>query len=371
LPELIVAGAGMAGLCAAAEARARGAEVVVLEKGDRAGGSMLWSSGVVWRHRSWEDFRAECPDGDPVLQRAVWEELDAGLDWLESLGAPVTERSTGNPRTSGRRFDTSGLTAALVRAAGDVRLETALDEPPAETPVILATGGFAADRDLTRRHITPWADDLVLRSNPWSAGDGLRVGLAAGARTGLGMEQFYGRAMPAPPARIEPGRFVGSAQLYARHASISDLAGDTYVARTWSEIDVVQWMARRPRARARYRVAEDALGERVRDRTVADMIAAAERAGAPVDHRPGAVTVEVVAGITTTLGGLAGDADGRVAPGVWAAGADLGGISTGGYASGLAAALVMGRRAAAAALGHQRVARRTTARGAEAPPMRP
>ena len=350
MPALIVAGAGMAGLCAAAEARSHGADVVVLEKGDRAGGAMLWSSGVVWRHRSWEDFRAECPDGDPVLQRAVWEELDAGLDWLESLGAPVTERSTGNSLTTGWRFDTTGLTAALMGAVGDVRLGTPLAELPPAGPVILATGGFAADRDLVRRHITPWADDLALRSNPWSAGDGLRLGLAAGARTGAGMEQFYGRAMPAPPAVVAPGRFVGSAQLYARHAAVSDLEGNSYVPRTWSEIDVVQWMAGRPGARARYRVATDDLGVRVRERTVADMIAAAERAGAPVERAAGSVTVEVVAGITTTLGGLAGDADGRVAPGVWAAGADLGGISTGGYASGLAAALVMGRRAARAAL---------------------
>ena len=340
----------MAGLCAAAEARGRGADVVVLEKGDRAGGSMLWSSGVVWRHRRWEDFRAECPDGDPILQRAVWEELDDALDWLESLGAPVSERTTGNPRTTGRRFETTALTAALVRAAGEVRLAAALDAPPAGVPLILATGGFAAGRELVRRHITPWADDLILRSNPWSTGDGLRIGLAAGARTGAGMGEFYGRVMPAPPAHVEPGQFVGSAQLYARHARVCDLDGSPYVARTWSEIDVVQWMARRPHARARYRVAAVDLGERVREQTVAEMIGAAERAGARVEREPGAVTVEVAAGITTTLGGLAGAADGRVAPGVWAAGADLGGISTGGYASGLAAALVMGRRVAAAAL---------------------
>lgn len=340
----------MAGLCAAAEARGRGADVAVLEKGDRAGGSMRWSSGVIWRHRRWEDFRAECPDGDPRLQRAVFDELDAGLDWLESLGVCVTERGTGNPLTVGRRFDPVSLTEALSRAAGGVRSGSALSEPPPGVPVILATGGFAADRELVRRHITPEAEHLVLRSNPWSAGDGLRIGLAAGARTGSGMGQFYGRAMPAPPARVEPGQFVGTAQLYARHASISDLDGESFVARTWSEIDVVQWMARRPRGRARYRVREAALRQRVRDRTVADMVAIAERAGAPVVREAGAVSVEVVAGITTTLGGLAGDSDGRVAPGVWAAGADLGGIATGGYASGLAGALVMGRRAARAAL---------------------
>jgi succinate dehydrogenase/fumarate reductase flavoprotein subunit len=94
-----------------------------------------------------------------------------------------------------------------------------------------------------------------------------------------------------------------------------------------------------------------ALGERVGARTVGDMVAAAERAGAPVRREDGAVIVETVAGITSTLGGLRIDARGHVAPGVWAAGGDVGGIATGGYASGLAAALVFGRIAAEAALG--------------------
>jgi succinate dehydrogenase/fumarate reductase flavoprotein subunit len=78
---------------------------------------------------------------------------------------------------------------------------------------------------------------------------------------------------------------------------------------------------------------------------------AAEKAGAPVRHEPEHVTVETVAGITTTLGGLRIDRAARAAPGVFACGADAGGIATGGYASGLAAALVFGRMAARAALG--------------------
>ena len=68
---MVIAGAGMAGLCAAARARELGAEPVVLEKGTRPGGSMLLSSCVVWRYRTFEDFRAECRDGDEALQRAV------------------------------------------------------------------------------------------------------------------------------------------------------------------------------------------------------------------------------------------------------------------------------------------------------------
>jgi flavin-dependent dehydrogenase len=65
---LLVAGAGMAGLCAAARARELGGEPVVLEKGTRAGGSMLLSSGMVWRYRSFEEFRAIILTSSPFLR---------------------------------------------------------------------------------------------------------------------------------------------------------------------------------------------------------------------------------------------------------------------------------------------------------------
>ncbi|MEX2196868.1 MAG: FAD-dependent oxidoreductase [Thermoleophilaceae bacterium] len=352
MPDLVVAGAGMAGLAAAAQARSLGADVLLLEKGEHAGGSMLLSSGVIWRHRELEHFHTECPDGDRALQRLVWERMDGDISWLESLGVRVLGRETGNPRTTGTRFDTRSLARCLTEAAGGrVHLRAALREPPADgTPVVLATGGFQADRELVREHVTPEADALLLRAAPWSEGDGLRIGLSAGGRASAGLGEFYGRNMPAPPARVEPEGFVELAQLYARHAEVENTRGEHFETRTWSEIDAVQWTARQPGARARYRVAREMLEERVRERSVGEMIAAAERAGAPVRRENGAIVVECVAGITTTLGGLAIDGSARVAPGVFACGADAGGIATGGYASGLAAALVFGRIAATAAL---------------------
>src|SRR5947208_3165919 len=147
MPDLVVAGAGMAGLAAAAEARARGATVTILERGDRPGGSMLLSSGVVWRYRDFDVFRAECPDGDPAL-----------------------------------------------------------------------------------------------------------------------------------PARVDEHDFVPLAQLSAHHATVTNERGERYEVRTWSEIDVVQWTALQPRARAWFRLEESALEERVRDRTVGEMVDAAAEA---------------------------------------------------------------------------------------------
>jgi succinate dehydrogenase/fumarate reductase flavoprotein subunit len=343
----------MAGLVAAARARELGARPLVYEKGDRPGGSMLVSSGVIWRYRSFEDFRAECPGGDPVLQRLVLERLDDGIAWLESLGAPVTEHETGNPRTVGKRFDPRGLTEALVRAAGDLRLGEALPDD-ADGPVILTTGGFQGSPELVDRYVRP-AAPLRLRANRWSTGDGLRFALARGAATTSGMGEFYGRNMPDAP--FTEAQFVPLAQLYGRFARIFNERGEEFFDGeiSWSETDLVQATAHQPRARAWYVLDGDALEQRVRDRTVAEMVALAPTAVAPEElpfaaPRGAKVAVRVRPGITHTIGGLRVDERARVVPGLYAAGADVGGISTGGYASGLAAALVLGRIAAEEAL---------------------
>jgi succinate dehydrogenase/fumarate reductase flavoprotein subunit len=339
----------MAGLAAAVRARELGADVLVCEKGTRPGGSMFLSSCVVWRYRDFERFREECPGGDPELQRVVWEGLDDALGWLEGLGAPVVARDTGNPLTTGVRFDPKGLTDVLARRAGDVRLGEPLIELPEGVPVVLATGGFQGNTKLVRERITPEAEHLVLRANPWSSGDGFRLALEGGAAESVGLGEFYGRNLAAAP-RISEEDFVPLAQVYARHARVENVDGEVYEPRSWSEIDVVQWTARQPGARARYVVPDEGLDEPVRERTVAEVIEAARDAGAPVERRDGETVVEVVAGITTTLGGIAIDTRGRAADGLWAAGADAGGISTGGWSSALASALVFGRIAAEDAL---------------------
>src|SRR5207253_8477673 len=122
LPDVtvVVAGAGMAGLVAAARLRELGRDVVLYEKGTRAGGSMLLSSGVIWRHREWADFRRECPGGDERLQRGVWERLDESIEWLMSLGATPGWDETGNPRTVGKRLDPKGVVEALLTKEANV-----------------------------------------------------------------------------------------------------------------------------------------------------------------------------------------------------------------------------------------------------------
>jgi len=352
--EISVAGAGMAGLAAAARLRELGRPVVVREKGTRVGGSMLLSSCVVFRHRELDAFRAECPGGDERLQRLVWERLDDAIAWLVARGAPVVWEETGNPRTVGKRFDPRGVVEAL---AGDVVLGA---DGRVDGPLVLCTGGFAASAELVTEHIAP-AAPLRLRANPWSAGDGLMLGLDRGAALTAGMGDFYGRNMPDAP--WDETELVSLSQLYARFARIFDEDGVEFFERddvSWSESNVVAATARRPGAKAFYVLDETALDERVRDRTVADMVAAAPAesqvalADLPFEPPPGAVAaVRVIASITHTIGGLQVDdrarvlrEDGSAIEALWAAGVDAGGVATGGYASGLAQALVLGLVAA-------------------------
>jgi succinate dehydrogenase/fumarate reductase flavoprotein subunit len=322
--RVTVAGAGMAGLVAAARLRELGHQPRVLEKGTRAGGSMLLSSCVVWRHLEWERFRVECPDGDERLQRLIWERLDDALGWLESLGAEPVWRDTENPLTTGRRYDPRGLTPLL---AQDVKLETRLPEDP-EPPLLLATGGFPTR--LARER------GLLLRANPWSEGDGLDFAVAHGAATTAGMGQFYGRVMPAPPARIREEDFVPLAQLYGREARIftDDWGEITPSEVAWHENDLAQLVG----ARAWYVVA--GTNERIEKARAAG--------GTVVEQEDGTLAVHVAAAVTHTIGGLQVDEQARVVglDGVWAAGVDAGGVATGGYASGLAQALVLGLTAA-------------------------
>jgi succinate dehydrogenase/fumarate reductase flavoprotein subunit len=343
----------MAGLCAAARTRQLGASPVVLEKGDRAGGSMLLSSGVVWRFRSFEDYRAECSHGEVELQRVIHERLDDALDWLESLGAVAVEHETGNPLTTGRRFEPRTLTDALAAAAGEITLAERLPDD-AEPPVVLATGGFAAR--YAREHA------LALRANPWSEGDGLAYALARGAALSVGLDEFYGRAMSDAPFGEDD--FVRLAQLYGRVARIVDDGGEEFFEGpvSWSENDLVQAVARRPGGTAWFLLDEPALREPTRYGTVDELVEAARGAGGtvlaarelPFATPSGVVLgVHVRAAVTHTIGGVRVDERARVldgrgnpVPGLYSAGCDAGGWSTGGYASGLAAALVLGLVAA-------------------------
>ena len=58
----------------------------------------------------------------------------------------------------------------------EVRFETPLRKRPTNgTPLVLATGGFQADPELLRRHVTINAGEVLLRAAPGSTGDAVRA----------------------------------------------------------------------------------------------------------------------------------------------------------------------------------------------------
>jgi fumarate reductase flavoprotein subunit len=436
--HIIVVGGGLAGLVAALQAIELSVRVTLLEKGDRLGGSFVYSSGYVWSYKDLWTFRREAPGGDIALQRLVLERLESSLEWLEDRSVPALTRETGNPLTTGARLDPKRTVAALAdriaASGGRILLGTALAglvqdsgdriagvqtasgrerRTEGADAVILASGGFAGNPELVGRHIIRGPGRMRLRAHPWSTGDGILAALEAGGLTSAGLDEFYGRNLPAPPADFPPEEFVEISQLYGRYAVAINRNGERYAdeAADWSETALVKATARQPCLRAWYLLDAAGLRGRVRERTVEEMVATARRIGgkvlraesleelaerlsergvprtnvlrtlgeynaavagergselSPPRSEPAApvqvppfVAVEVAPAITHTVGGLAVDegcrvlrrTDGWPLPGLYAAGVEVGGVSVGGYMSGLAAALVFGRVAAASAAG--------------------
>lgn len=435
--HIIVAGGGLAGLTAALRGIELGARVTLLEKGDRPGGSFIYSSGYIWSYKDMPTFRREAPGGDPALQSLILERLKPGLDWLERSTHPATTRETGNPLTFGARFDPQSTVSALAErieaSGGRIFLGAALEEllqnagghvtgvrfssdgeerEQTADAVILASGGFGGNPDLVGRYIIQGPGRMRLRANPWSTGDGFLAALTAGALESNSLDEFYGRNLPAPPARFSPEQFVEVSQLYGRYAVAINANGQRYTdeAADWSETALTRATARQPDLHAWYVLDAAGLESRIRERTAKDMVETARRAGGTVLEAPALedladrlaehgvprdevlhtldeynaavaigsgreltpprtgpaapvrvppfVAVKVAPSITHTVGGLAVDggcrvlrrADKQPIPGLYAAGVEAGGVSTGGYTSGLASALVFGNVAAESAL---------------------
>jgi len=121
--DVLVIGAGMAGVSAALEARAAGASVLVLERGGRltctsamAGGHFYLGGGTAVQHATgWEDspeemakyLRLMSPACDPEKIRLYAEGSVELFDWLEALGFEF-ERSF-YPRKAVIQPNTEGL----------------------------------------------------------------------------------------------------------------------------------------------------------------------------------------------------------------------------------------------------------------------
>ena len=254
--DVVVCGAGMAGLCGALAALEAGVTVVVLEKGDEPGGSMRMSGGGVWTSPSMEVANRWAPEGDPARKRLLVEGLPDGIDWLIGHGVKALSRFDSDIRRPLQRgmevhppSMASRLTSAISARGGTILVRTALDRIErsedggvagvvARGPggrrlirgrsVLLATGGFQGNRALMAQYVSRNADAMLLRSNPRSVGDGLLAALEIGARTSPNMATFYGHTMPALPAAPEPGAWMDVTAYYTQDTVLVNERGERF-----------------------------------------------------------------------------------------------------------------------------------------------
>ncbi len=276
--DVLVVGGGMAGLCAAISALEKGANVLVLEKGTRFGGSMWLSNGLIWTFSSQADVRKHIPDGDEALQDFLVDSLPESLVWLVSQGVELEPEQSFQSYGWGRRSNPAQMTPALVNRVkalgGRIQLGTAmqslLTEDGAVTgvmafdangalevqadSVILATGGFQGNTELVARYITPYAESMYLRSNPCSTGDGFIAAVDIGAAVTPLLNTFYGHALTAPPARFNALQFQDMSQKYGALSVALNLEGRRFAdesAGTGEEL-LNFHIASQPRATAVY-----------------------------------------------------------------------------------------------------------------------
>lgn len=220
--DVVVVGAGFAGMCAALEAAEQGAKTVLLEKMGRPDGTTVYSSG--WIAAVGSRFQKNHPEdskeaffqdmmklsgyrSDPELVRVYADEAGDGIDWLadhgtpfflwENLPAPELSRcviSPGEGITGGSML-LRCLMAALEKAGVPIVYNTKavhlLKSPNWDvegvhclTPegpkdyrarggVILTTGGFGANEAMVGQYIGPWAAKLIVRGSPWITGENI------------------------------------------------------------------------------------------------------------------------------------------------------------------------------------------------------
>ena len=309
--DVLVSGGGMAGLCAALAAAQQGAKVLVLEKGNRFGGSMYLSNGIVWTFANTDEVRRRIPDGDAALQDLLVSHLGDGLAWLQAHGVDLEPERVylqcGRGRAASGVQMTQALVDALRRRGGQLLANTALQQ--LSTPdgavtgalafgpegpvrigaraVVLATGGFQGNAELLARYVSPHAASMYLRANPWSTGDGLQAALDAGAATTPWLDTFYGHALAAPPARFDAFGFQEMSHKYGPFAVALNLHGQRFADESAGTGE--EWLnsqiARQPQASAAYVFDAVVAGHEYEGGALARVVLErARQAGGPVAH---------------------------------------------------------------------------------------
>jgi succinate dehydrogenase/fumarate reductase flavoprotein subunit len=429
--DVLVVGAGMAGLTTGLRATDLGQSVVVVEAAPQIGGSARMSGAFLWTIPSREAFRRACPKGDPLLGDLMVDKFEEMTEWVRATGIHFSERRAVTSG-SGHQIDIVGYLTHAVRRVeangGAVILNAEVDSLVVEDSrvvgarvrdssggtevraagTVLATGGFQGSRSQLQRYFGDASVSLWHRSNPYSDGGGLRLGLSVGAATTEVMDSFYGHLIASPVPEFVPPFFVRFARVFSSEGVLVNLRGERFIQEWLGDHVNCQATVGQPEGRALLVIDEkthqgaakapiakglDAydtladsrdVGARIVTapdlESIADLVTAwgydghriaeavaehgreAEVSGArPLTAAP-YHAMEVRPAITFTQGGLRIDTSARVLDesgkpidGLFAAGADAGGMYNGGYAGGLSMSAVLGLRAAEAIAGDRAV----------------
>ncbi|MFL6599884.1 MAG: FAD-binding protein [Steroidobacteraceae bacterium] len=247
--DLLVLGAGMAGLSAGGYAAERGGRVIVIEKAKSIGGSALLSGGVLWtatsagRMQLYGGGRSDL--GDVVLRN-----YGLGLAWLrrrEIALSPAVSVLHGRGYQIDILDHLRGCTRLVEQHDGHVALDTQTQNLLTDTggavvgartvhaagtidvhakATLLATGGYQNCAELRARYIHANArDGLLLRSNPHSNGDAIRLAAAVGAEVRGSNPGFYGHLVSESPNWGEPHLYTLLTQYHSDHSLLLNEAG--------------------------------------------------------------------------------------------------------------------------------------------------
>ena len=231
--DVVVVGAGGAGLAAAVEAGKAGASVIVVEKMPKVGGNTLICGsgynavdprrqGAMNIDDSVELFidqtlKGGDNEGDPELVRVMCENALDGLEFLESYGMEWQEEMSTAPGGlyQRRHMPANGklgvpMINALTKGCEENNVKVMVDTRATEIimkdgkaagvicegkdgnkvtvnankGVVLATGGFGANVEMRQEYNTLWPtlDESVKTTNhPGATGDGITMAKAVGA----------------------------------------------------------------------------------------------------------------------------------------------------------------------------------------------
>jgi len=223
--DVVVIGTGLAGLLAAIEARMNGADVIILEKAsmNNSGGSSKLAAGMIAipsdntkqaKDDYYEDFiKISMGKADPELTRVLADQVFDGVDWLKTQGIeflpPIPtpgfrvkgivavpglfkglpkalERLQGVLEKQGGKIAYETKAKELImdsrgKAKGVKAIDSAGVKDYISKAVIIASGGFSANKEMLQLWVDPDADAMMARGRPWSTGDGIKMAHKAGA----------------------------------------------------------------------------------------------------------------------------------------------------------------------------------------------